>query len=54
MHGCGWPARARLGATCPSGGENRRVVYQRYAHWCDKGRFERLFQGVQQLDMQER
>ena len=24
------------------------VVYQRYAYWCDKGHFERLFQGVQQ------
>jgi len=23
------------------------VVYQRYAYWCDKGHFERLFQGVQ-------
>ena len=25
-------------------------VYQRYAYWCDKGHFERLFQGVQQHD----
>ena len=24
------------------------VVYQRYAYWCDKGHFERIFQGVQQ------
>lgn len=29
------------------------VVYQRYAYWCDKGHFERLFQGVQQPDMEE-
>ena len=29
------------------------VVYQRYAYWCDKGHFERLFQGVQALDMEE-
>lgn len=29
------------------------VVYQRYAYWCDKGHFERLFQRVQQPDMQE-
>ena len=28
------------------------VVYQRYAYWCDKGHFERLFQGVQQPDME--
>ncbi|MBH2008936.1 MAG: IS5 family transposase [Xanthomonadaceae bacterium] len=30
-----------------------RVVYQRYAYWCDKGHFERLFQGVQQPGMEE-
>ena len=29
------------------------VVYQRYAYWCKKGHFERLFQGVQQPDMEE-
>ena len=29
------------------------MVYQRYAYWCKKGYFERLFQGVQQPDMQE-
>ena len=29
------------------------VVYQRYTCWCKKGHFERLFQGVQQPDMQE-
>lgn len=30
------------------------VVYQRYAYWCDKGHFERLFQGVQQQpDLEE-
>ena len=29
------------------------VVYQRYAYWCKKGYFERLFQGVQQPDMEE-
>ena len=29
------------------------VVYQRYAYWCEKGHFERLFQGVQQPDMEE-
>jgi transposase len=29
------------------------VVYQRYAYWCDKGHFERLFQGVQQSDLEE-
>ena len=29
------------------------VVYQRYAYWCGKGRFERLFQGVQQPDLDE-
>ncbi|CAN5468649.1 IS5-like element ISLpl3 family transposase [soil metagenome] len=29
------------------------VVYQRYAYWCDKGHFERLFQGMQQPDMEE-
>ena len=29
------------------------VVYQRYAYWCDKGHFERLFQGVQQPDTDE-
>ena len=28
------------------------VVYQRYAYWCDKGHFERLFQGVQLPDME--
>jgi len=29
------------------------VVYQRYAYWCDKGHFERLFQAVQQPDIEE-
>ena len=29
------------------------VVYQRYAYWCDKGHFERLFHGVQQPDTNE-
>ena len=29
------------------------VVYQRYAYWCEKGHFERLFQGAQQPDMEE-
>ncbi|MBH2044139.1 MAG: IS5 family transposase, partial [Comamonadaceae bacterium] len=29
------------------------VVCQRYAYWCKKGHFERLFQGVQQPDMEE-
>lgn len=29
------------------------MVYQRYAYWCKKGHFERLFQGVQQPGMQE-
>ena len=29
------------------------VVYQRYAYWCKKGHFERLFQGVQQPDTEE-
>jgi transposase len=29
------------------------VVYQRYAYWSNKGHFERLFQGVQQPDMEE-
>ena len=29
------------------------VVYQRYAYWCEKGHFERLFQGVQQPDTEE-
>ena len=29
------------------------VVYQRYAYGCKKGHFERLFQGVQQPDMEE-
>lgn len=29
------------------------VVYQRYAYWCAKGHFERLFQGVQQPDLEE-
>ena len=29
------------------------VVYQRYACWCEKGHFERLFQSVQQPDMEE-
>jgi transposase len=29
------------------------VVCQRYAYWCRKGHFERLFQGVQQPDMEE-
>ena len=29
------------------------VVYQRYAYWCKKGHFKRLFQGVQQPDMEE-
>ena len=29
------------------------VVYQRYAYWCDKGHFERFFQGVQQPDLDE-
>ena len=29
------------------------VVYQRYAYWCKKGHFERLFQGVQQPDVEE-
>jgi transposase len=31
----------------------RNVVYQRYAYWCDKGHFERLFQGVQQPDLEK-
>ena len=29
------------------------VVHQRYAYWCDKGHFERFFQGVQQPDLDE-
>ena len=29
------------------------MVYQRYAYWCKKGHFERLFQGAQQPDMEE-
>jgi transposase len=29
------------------------LVYQRYAYWCNKGHFERLFQGVQQPDLEE-
>lgn len=29
------------------------MVYQRYAYWCKKGHFERLFQSVQQPDMAE-
>ena len=29
------------------------VGYQYYAYWCGKGHFERLFQGVQQPDMEE-
>ena len=29
------------------------VVYQRYAYWCDKGHFERLFHGLQLPDMEE-
>lgn len=29
------------------------LVYQRYAYWCGKGHFERLFQGVQQPDLEE-
>ena len=29
------------------------VLYQRYAYWCGKGHFERLFQGVQQRDLDE-
>ena len=29
------------------------VVYQRYAYWCEKGQFERLFQGVQQPNTEE-
>ena len=29
------------------------VVYQRYAYWCGKGHFERLFQGVQQPELDE-
>ena len=29
------------------------MVCQRYAYWCDKGHFERIFQGVQQPDMEE-
>jgi transposase len=29
------------------------VVYQRYAYWCEKGHFERLFQGVQLPDLEE-
>ena len=28
------------------------MVYQRYAYWCEKGHFERIFQGVQQPDME--
>ena len=27
------------------------LVHQRYAYWCDKGHFERLFQDVQQPDL---
>ena len=29
------------------------LVYQRYTYWCDKGHFERIFQGIQQPDMEE-
>ena len=29
------------------------VAYQRFVYWCGKGYVERLFQGVQQPDMQE-
>ena len=29
------------------------VVYQRYAYWCIKGHFQRLFDAMQQPDMQE-
>jgi len=29
------------------------LVYQRYAYWCDKGHFERIFQAVQIPDLEE-
>ncbi len=29
------------------------MVYPRYAYWCDKGHFERLFQAVQLPDLEE-
>ena len=29
------------------------VIYQRYAYWCKKSHFERLFLGVQQPDMED-
>ena len=29
------------------------VVYQRYAYWCKKGHFERIFQAVQLPDLEE-
>ena len=29
------------------------IVYQRYAYWCTKGHFQRLFDAMQQPDLEE-
>ena len=49
----GSPARARRGETCPSDWAHGVLVYQRYAYWCKKGHFERIFQAVQLPDLEE-
>ena len=47
------PHGRRLARPTRATGQVERVVYQRYAYWCDKGHFERLLQGVQQPDTDE-
>ncbi|MBH2010857.1 MAG: transposase [Xanthomonadaceae bacterium] len=48
---CGWPVRAPW-RDLPKRLGKWSAVYQRYAYWCGKGHFERLFQGTQQPDLE--